>query len=204
MSTQHFGIDISSNNAHPLNWAAIKKHLLSLGSGQPFVIVKITESDNYVNPYEAADVRNARAAGFAVAGYLFDHANVAPGAEQTFFKKSALALPEALDIETADGMTWPQWIAHAKQLEADAPTALVYLNQNEFNNGMPSKPTNLWLAQYNKQPGVVAHPCVVHQYDDVGVIPGCGGHFDMNVWLGTEKQFNAFFELSKPAAPAKA
>jgi lysozyme len=191
----HYGVDVSSNNPHPINWTALAAYLKQVGGEQPFAIVKITQGTGYVNPDAAVDVAAARAAGFAVAGYLMDQGNDAPSAEEQVFQANSMQLPQANDIELPEGLTVAQYIAHSQQLTALNSSALTYLNQSEVAEGFPTQ--NLWLAEYNGAPGTVSHACLVHQYTSSATVVGVTGQLDLNVWLGTEVQFSQYFAASE-------
>jgi hypothetical protein len=199
----HFGVDVSSNNAHPMNYQAIAMYLTAMGDGaSPFVIVKATQGTGYHYSGLAGDVAGFRAVGItAVAAYLMDEGTANVTTEETFFQQQT-TLPQADDIELPNGLTVAEYIAHSQGLVNVNHSVLSYLNQSEVVEGFPQG-EGLWLAEYNREPLVVSHPCWVHQYDDALVIPGTGGVFDANVWLGTEAQFSAFFRLSASPAPIK-
>lgn len=199
----HFGIDISSNNTHPIDYGAVVAYLRELGGGeQPFVIVKATEGTGYINPDFHGDVLGFRNAGAAVGAYLMDHGSSNVATEEGVFKRVAGSLPQFDDDEIPDGMSNSAYAQHCAQLLAQNPVAVDYLNQSEENSGFPEGDGD-WEANYNKQPGVVHSPkALIHQYDDQGVIPGAQGYFDMNAWLGTEDQFAKMF--AETPVPAQA
>jgi hypothetical protein len=193
-----YGVDCSDNNSHPINYQAVVNELRSLGGGAtPFVIVKIAQGTGYENPDAVADIAGFKAAGAVVAGYLMDQGNDSPGAEEALYKRLAGSLPQTDDVELPEGLSSANYIAHAKELVAQDPAALVYLNQSEVAEGFPEG-AGLWLAEYNGAPGTVSHPCVIHQYSQTGSLAGASGEWDMNVWLGTDAQFDSFFALSQP------
>jgi hypothetical protein len=197
----HYGVDVSSNNEHPMAYAAIVAYLSGLGGGAtPFVIVKITQGTGYINPDDAVDVAGFRAAGAVVAGYLMDQGNASVTAEEALFART-VNLPQADDIELPEGLSVAEYIAHSHDLIAVDPAALSYLNQSEVGEGFPEG-SGLWLAEYNDEPGTTSHACTVHQFTMTGTIPGAGGEFDINVWCGSEASFSAFFRIAAPAVVA--
>ncbi len=202
----NYGLDVSDNNPHPINWAAAHTYLKGLGGGsQPFVFVKISQGTTYANEDAAGDIAAAKSAGFAVAGYLMLVGGESFPAQLAFFNAHAPAnFPKAYDIELPATLTTAEYVAEVKALLAEDEVALVYYNQSEVEQaGFPTEPSvGLWLAEYNDAPGSVSFPgTTVHQYTDVGTIPGCGGQFDLNVWLGTSNVFEAYFKLTPPAPP---
>jgi GH25 family lysozyme M1 (1,4-beta-N-acetylmuramidase) len=67
-----FGIDLSANNPHPIDYAAVAGALRQL-STEPFALIKATENDDYVNPYFGTDYFGFRDQGVQVGAYLFWH-----------------------------------------------------------------------------------------------------------------------------------
>lgn len=197
----HFGVDVSSNNPHPLDYAAVVAYLRQLGGGaQPFVVVKVCQGTGYVNPYAQGDVAGFRAAGAAVAGYLMDEGAADVSAEEATYRQVAGVLPQTDDDELPDGLSPAAYADHCRRLVAENPAAADYLNQSEVAGGFPVG-GGLWLAQYNGDPGVTAYPCLIHQYSDAGQIPGVAGDFDLNAWTGSEAQFSAFFSGAPSFVP---
>lgn len=197
----HYGVDVSSNNPHPINWQAVSTYLKELGNGdQPFVFVKINQGTEYVNPYAASDVAAAKAAGFAVGGYLMSEGGEDPSAQQQVYRSVVGSLPEAFDTELPGNDSVAQYIAETEQLLALNPAALDYLNQSEVSEGFPNG-SGLWLADYNNDPNSAAFPNLIHQYQNQGTIIGASGLWDLNVWNGTEAQFNSFFGLTPTPTP---
>lgn len=194
--TMHYGVDVSSNNTHPIDWLAIAAHLRSLGGGQPFAIVKVNEGGYYVNPYLGADAAGARAAGFAVAGYYMAAGSSTPAATVAAWTSYSQGLQPFCDVEQPQGMTTPEYISHVTECLLRLPSP-VYLNQSEVAEGFPQG-EGLWLAEYNNDPGVTSHPAICHQYTDAGTIPGAPGVYDLNVWTGSEAQFRSCFGIPQP------
>jgi GH25 family lysozyme M1 (1,4-beta-N-acetylmuramidase) len=91
------GLDISAyqHRGKPINWRRLK------GDGIKFAAVKLTESNYYSNPYYAADVRAANAAGMAVLSYVFANPADAFGkvtARFAFTRVRAAAVPVRLPL----------------------------------------------------------------------------------------------------------
>lgn len=194
----HYGVDLSSNNSHPLPYAAIAAYLQRLGEGaQPFAIIKASEGDYYTNvTYYAADVAGFKAAGVAVGAYYMAPGNSTPEATVQTFQSFSGGLPPFLDIEQPAGLSTSAYIAHVQQVLALLPSP-VYLNQSEVAEGFPEG-EGLWLADYDGPTGTVPYPSIAHQYTSGGYIPGATGVFDLSVWTGTEAQFQQFFSSTHP------
>src|SRR5215469_3274168 len=100
------GIDVSSFQ-HPggaaINWSS-QNGVAS--AGYKFAFVKVSEGSYYVNPYSAADIAGAQAAGMFVAPYAFAIPNYSGGALQADYMldnadyvPDGHLLPPVLDIE---------------------------------------------------------------------------------------------------------
>lgn len=190
-----FGVDVSSNNPHPIAWAALYAYLQGLGAEAPFAIVKITQGTGYVNPDAHDDIAAARAAGFIVGGYLMDQGNADPATEEAVFRAHSEGVPQFDDDELPEGLSASAYIAHLQSLVAVADVPQ-YLNQSEEDEGYPAG-SGLWEANYNNQPGVTHRAGVlIHQYTSSATVPGAQGEFDLNCWTGSEAQFSAFFGLT--------
>ena len=66
----------------PIDWARVA------ATGYTFAAIKSTEGDYYANPYGAADLASAKAAGLYVTAYHFAIPNVGGGAAQADFALS--------------------------------------------------------------------------------------------------------------------
>jgi GH25 family lysozyme M1 (1,4-beta-N-acetylmuramidase) len=97
------GVDVASYQ-HPhgaaIDWSRVA------AAGYKFAFIKATEGDYYVNPYYAADLAQAKAAGLYATGYHFAVPNVSGGASQAEYAvrngdytADGRTLPLALDIE---------------------------------------------------------------------------------------------------------
>ncbi|WP_248719985.1 GH25 family lysozyme [Convivina intestini] len=64
-------VDISSHNGH----LSVQDFTRMKEQGVKAVIVKLTESTNYQNPYAQEQIQNAQAAGLAVGAYHYSHYN---------------------------------------------------------------------------------------------------------------------------------
>lgn len=198
----HFGVDVSSNNPHPIAWAALYADLHGLGGEQPFAIVKISQGTGYVNPDASGDIAAARAAGFVVGGYLMDQGNADPASEEAVFRANSAGVPQFDDDELPEGLSTSAYIAHLQSLVAVADEPQ-YLNQSEEDEGFPAG-AGIWEANYNNQPGVTHRAGVlIHQYTSSATVPGAQGEFDLNCWTGSEAQFAEFFGLTPPVPPTK-
>lgn len=198
LAAPHYGVDLSTNNEHPINWAALASYLRQLGGGlEPFIVEKVSQGTAYSNPDVALDIAGAKSETMGLSGYLMDQGNADPASEEAFYKRYCAGLPQLDDDELPEGLTVAQYEAHLHGLIAQAPVALQYLNQSEVQEGFPQGP-GLWLAEYNNQPGNTIVPAKMHQFTSSRLIPGCGGAFDVNVWCGTEAEYQELFHQIAP------
>jgi lysozyme len=154
LMTQLRMIDVSANNhstGGPISWRAV------YGAGYRAVMIKATEGLAYVNPWLADDARGARAAGLWVGYYHFAHPADAGAVDQANYALRAIdGLPRnlglALDLEVAEGATWPTLATFARAFHAQARTVVehspLYVD-DDFLANLPGAPfgERLWVAQ---------------------------------------------------------
>lgn len=177
-------IDLSSNNPHPIDWAAVK------ASGVTGVIVKATEGTGYTNPFYAGDIAGARAAGLDVAAYHYaSFGDVA--AEAAYFKSVAGADAKVLDVEMSTDSAWMQ------AFRAALPTVnMLYGSGSTINRTIYPL---TWEASYGQ-----SHPsglCQMWQYTDALAVGGISAPVDGSQWMGSDGQYAAFFGRLAPVAP---
>lgn len=196
----HWGIDISSNDARPIDYQAVVADLEARGGGDKcFCFIKATEATGYANPFFNADAAGFRAAGAAVGAYIFDHGTAIVGAEETYFRSIAGPnMPQADDMEDPQGVYYP---AHTAGLLGQDPAAIVYSAGADALALNGSYGYGLWLADPNGLPGSPSMPCLIQQFSWTGAPAGMSGDVDWNIWLGSEASFSDYFALAPPAAP---
>ncbi|HEX7355251.1 MAG TPA: GH25 family lysozyme [Mycobacteriales bacterium] len=194
-------IDISSFQ-HPsgasIDFAAVK------GAGISGVVVKITEGTDYVNPYAAADVAAAKAAGLSVAGYLFLHPSEDPVAQAEYYLAnggSDLA-GVALDCEDTDGLGWGAVCTAMQQCHdhlalVGAKQVLAYLDESWYAaTGISSWGWQVWLAEPSDSSPT--EPCQLWQYGQ-SAVAGVQGAVDHDRWVGSQAAYDSFFGVAGPA-----
>lgn len=161
----HFGIDVASfqhvePSNLPIDWELARQDLSARGGAdQPFVLIKLSEGDSYVNPFAisgplnplpTSDFDGAKNAGFAIAFYHFVHASVSADAQLALIKRY---LPSGcgifLDLEDLglDGRTKADAFAVAEAMINDPVVLGIYVNDDWFSATPESlKIKNLWLA----------------------------------------------------------
>jgi GH25 family lysozyme M1 (1,4-beta-N-acetylmuramidase) len=196
------GVDVASFQ-HPrgaaINWRRVAQ------AGYKFAFIKATEGDYYANPYYAADLAQAKAAGLYVTGYHFAVPNVSGGASQAryavehgSYAADGRILPLALDIEynpygaECYGLTKARmvsWIsafgAEVRNLTGQSP--IIYSTANWWRtctgNSTAFGADPLWVAGY----GSSSPPMPVGwrnwtfwQYTSGGSVPGISGKVDVS------------------------
>jgi GH25 family lysozyme M1 (1,4-beta-N-acetylmuramidase) len=199
------GVDVADYQ-HPhgaaINWPRVA------AAGYKFAFIKATEGDYYSNPYYAADLAQAKAAGLNVAGYHFAVPNVSGGASQadyavrrSDYTTNGHTLPLALDIEYnpygaecyglshARMVSWiAAFAAEARRLTGQRP--IIYTTADWWHTctggstAFGSDP--LWVAGYGS--GSPPMPAgwanwTFWQFTSQRSVPGITGHVDVSYFL---------------------
>jgi GH25 family lysozyme M1 (1,4-beta-N-acetylmuramidase) len=159
----HF-IDISSHNGSisVANFQKMKNY------GIKGVVVKLTESTNYVNPYAQEQINNATAAGLKVSAYHYAHytTSAIASSEANYFASLAntFKLPKStvmvIDIEEGKMLNTaltPNTTSFVNVLKANGfSNIMYYMNRSYATSGYFSTSTfgakNMWVAQYPYTP----------------------------------------------------
>lgn len=190
-----YGIDIASYQGVSTDWTAVA------GNNITFVSVKLTEGNDYTNPYAASQVDGARSVGIAAGGYHFAR----PGdvsAQVTHFADQLAArgllgpgsLWPMLDMEDpaiGDPDAFVSAFADLLRARTGVAGLLVYANLDWYTHVLSpdrwaSDTVRLWVAQFNGDPGNpdFAHAqLVLHQHSSQGTVPGIGGYVDRDATL---------------------
>jgi len=113
------GIDVSHYQGGNINWAAV------YAAGYRFGNVKSSESNWYTDPYFAANIAGAHAAGLFIGLYHFVRRNVTGVSQFNFLKPKiemllaltgGVMLPVMLDVETADNTSNDVGVARLEEL----------------------------------------------------------------------------------------
>jgi lysozyme len=183
-------IDISHWQADPIDWAKIK------ASGVVGVILKCTESNNYVDKTFRKRYDAALAAGLAVSTYHF----LRPGsmvAQMNYYLnnlKPRQGERVCLDHEDA-GVSLADLESCVTYLETDSRDLQVTIySGNVIKEQLGNKhsdvlaETSLWLAQYSSTPSWPTgtwDSWTLWQYTDKGAVPGINGNIDCNKFNGS-------------------
>lgn len=188
-------IDLSNNNHDPILFATIRQH------GVYGVWHKVTEGENYSDPYWANRSTAARNAGLRVGGYHFARPSRGTADLQAARFCSLLGriqrrdLRPVLDLETTGGLPpdalWLWGHRFCRRVyELKGVHCLVYSGPSFIRAQRWAKSFGQyqWLAEYGPNDGhdhgaTVVPPWKVlaaHQYTSVGKCPGVPGDVDLS------------------------
>lgn len=186
-------VDLSSNNHHPIDYAAVK------AAGVGGAIVKLTEggaATAYVNPYAAVDLDGFRGVGLPVAGYHFLHPATPVAAQLALLEKHLNGVGFVwVDSELDEG-PWPGVATATRAMceaVAGAGLGVGLYSSPSFLWHLPGAPWGfpLWLADYGPPAPPVA--CTLWQYTDAGSVGGIQGAVDLSRYYGTETELGTLF-----------
>ena len=178
-------VDLSSNNTHPIDYAAAK------AGGVTGAFVKATEGTGYTNPFYAQDVAGFAGVGVPVLAYHFASFGD-PVAEAHYFQSVAGARARVLDNGTNTNAAWQQEFLDA--LNLNPSEEVDYGSGSTLPRGVRAL---LWPAAYGRDPGF--GDC--WQYTDVAQVPGIPGNVDASVWKGSAADFYGLFTLNPQPNP---
>jgi hypothetical protein len=176
-------VDLSSNNGHPIDYAAAK------ASGVIAAIIKATDGTGYTNPFYAQDAAGFAAVGVPVLAYHFAEFGDA-AAEAAHFVSVAGARARVLDSETNSDVAWQNSFLAALNLPSN----------EEMDYGSASTlPQSgirafLWPASYGRNYGF--GDC--WQFTETQSVPGIPGNVDASEWIGPQADFDSLFSLASP------
>lgn len=187
-------IDVSSHN----NSISVEEFKLMKSYGVTGVVVKLTESTSYKNPYAKEQIKNAKEAGLLVSVYHYSwfKSEAQAIAEANYFAAMASELGLSKDTLMVNDIEEPGMkyknghtensLAFEKQLNAKGYKnvnhyiGLHWINENRINpNALGME--KVWVAAYPYEP-------VKQQYEEYGAwqwtskmtFPGVRGVFDMS------------------------
>ncbi|QRM56006.1 GH25 family lysozyme [Sinorhizobium sp. BG8] len=200
---QIHGIDVSKWNGD-IDWQTAKK------SGVSFVFIKATEGKDRIDSRFPEYWRGARQAGIAHAPYHFYYFCSTADQQADWFiqnvPKEAIQLPPVLDAEwnpdspTCRTRPSPEVVRAGMKRFMDRLEAyygkrpIIYSTVDFHRDNLVGhfEDYHFWLRS------VADHPANIYserqwafwQYTSTGVVPGIKGDTDINVFAGTEKNWN--------------
>ena len=219
------GVDVADYQ-HPhgaaINWPRVA------AAGYKFAFIKATEGDYYSNPYYAADLAQAKAAGLNVAGYHFAVPNVSGGASQAAYAvrdsdytSNGHTLPLALDIEYNPYGTECYGLSHARMVAWISAFAaevrhltgqrpIIYTTADWWHTctggstAFGSDP--LWVAGYGSaRPPMPAGWAnwTFWQFTSQRSVPGITGHVDVSYFLRSAARLLPTVTPKRPSSPTR-
>ena len=180
-------IDVSSNNhpgGAPIGWDKVAD------AGYRAVMIKATESVNYINPWLHADAHGARAAGLHVGYYWFAHpADSGAEVQALYCLQKIEGLPRdigvACDLEVSEGKTWAELATFARAavdfVAAKQIGSRLYTDSSYLNGmGLRLPASEIWFASWGRRP---RQACWAWQ-EGYGVVPGCPNDTDYGLLFG--------------------
>lgn len=178
------GIDVSKYQG-AINWAAIP------ASGVTYTFVKVGSTKSGIDPYFAANVLGAQAAGIRTGVYIYSYADSVEAA----VNEAALVLqwiedfninfPVAFDVEDKvynkldPGTITAMCNAFCDVIAAAGYHPIVYTGTNFYKKNItPDLRYDIWIAQYNTSCEIPGH--AIWQASCTGRIPGVAGDVDIN------------------------
>lgn len=173
--------------------------------GIDFAFVKITEGDEYKNPYAPQQVKMLRSHNVEVGYYHFftPSALVGDQLHNCATMASALGvtnLPIAIDSETADATGWPNLATHMMDFATGVegwtnwvpnPRSMLYVDI-EFYDALPGFPWGRWVWLADPNPGAPHRPCLVLQGAPRAVSGTDPKVIDPDTFMGSEADWAAF------------
>ncbi len=187
------GIDVSKYQG-AINWAAVAQ------SGIGYTFIKVGSAKSGIDPYFAANVQGAQAAGVRTGVYIYSYATTVEAAAQEaqmvlqWIEPYNINFPIAFDIEdkTQKGLDANTCTAMANTfcniISAAGYTPILYTYTNFYKSHFTSALAyDKWIAQYSDHNDIAGW--AIWQYSSSGAVAGINGRVDMNI---AAKDYTAF------------
>lgn len=206
---------------YPIDWARLRiTHLGTISKKRVqgrvdypvrFIFIKATQGTSITSRYYATDLRAARAHGFPVAPYHFFSPKLNGAAQALHFMRHArlseATLPPMLDVEPTPAeiermggieilfREMREWLTMVERVAGRRP--VLYLPQYFINRYMDQAPDwlrayDVWIARYGEYKPYVR--LLLWQLSPDGRVQGIRGEVDLNVFNGTEPDFQRWLE----------
>ena len=200
------GIDVARFQ-EDINWRAVRR------AGVQFVFMKATEGGDLLDPKFKTNWRGAKRAGVLRGAYHFYYFCTSPEIQARWFvqnvPKSKGALPPVLDMEWNPFSPTCQKRPPAKEVRQlmrrfmdiverhYGQRPVIYSTPRFFReNGLATMSEEFWLRTTAKIPAQ-AYPgqdWMFWQYSSTGIIPGIEKEVDLNVFNGTQADWNRWLK----------
>lgn len=187
------GIDVSKYQG-AINWGAVAQ------SGVSYAFIKVGSTKSGIDPYFAANVQGAQAAGIRTGVYIYSYATSVEAAMQEaalvlqWIEPYNINFPVAFDIEdkTQKGLDANTCTAMANAFAAVISqagyTPILYTYTNFYKSHFTSAlACDKWIAQYSDHNDIAGW--TIWQYSSGGAVAGINGRVDMNI---AAKDYAAF------------
>lgn len=177
------GVDVSMYQG-AIDWNAVKN------AGYSFAFVKIGSGKSGLDPYFAANMAGANAAGLKVGAYVYSYSTTVEGIQQeALFAIAALApftvsFPVVLDLEESahKSLSKEQMgaliTAFCETVKGAGYYPMIYSNKSMLTDQIGTTPYDVWVAQYSDTCDY-ANPAF-WQFTSSGTVPGIAGNVDLN------------------------
>lgn len=198
------GIDVSNHNG-VIDWAKVAQ------ANYQFAYIKASEGKSHRDNAFERNVRQARQAGLLVGAYHFFRKN-RDGVEQAqnmlaAIKGVDLDLPLVVDIEDWDNDRWQdeqtvqrRFRDMVNRLISAGYRVMIYTNGDGYTKYyQPNFPqVDLWLCSF-RSPDLIklSHRPVIQQYSHWGEVPGIKDDVDLNVFMGSEQEWDNWVDNDK-------
>lgn len=195
------GIDVSNHNG-TVDWKAVAQ------ADYQFAYVKASEGKTHRDNAFRRNVQSAREAGLLVGAYHFFRKN-REGADQArnllrAIDGLALDLPLVVDVEDWDNDRWQDDKQVQQRLKAmidalirSGHRVMIYTNGDGYDKYYLPNYANmdLWLCSFRSPDALRnTHRHRIQQYSHWGEVPGVKGDVDLNVFMGTQTEWDTWIE----------
>lgn len=193
------GIDVSSHNGD-IDFYKVKN------DGYSFVIIKASEGVDHLDSLFATNYDRAKANDLKVGAYHFfrkktDGLNQAKNfLEAVGWRK--FDMPLIIDVEdwsnddVNDNITQKHFDAMVDNLRSRGYQVMVYTNGNGYKKYVKDGQVNvnLWLCSFKNPDDIKDIPHQLQQYSHWGKVRGVDGEVDLNVFNGSQKEWDQWIE----------
>lgn len=198
------GVDISSHNGE-VDFEKL------VSTGVRFVIIKATEGGSYRDRKFAQNLARAREQGLKVGAYHFFRKGRAGDSQARHFLSVIggieLDLPPIIDVEdwgndkrVEDATANANLAAMVAEMQSAGVQPMIYTNGDGMKKYYSGRYEHLplWLCSFTAPDsiGAQAHH-VLQQYSHWGNVDGIEGEVDLNVFMGSESEWEQWLEQVK-------
>lgn len=198
------GIDVSNHNG-AIDWEQVVQ------ANYQFAYIKASEGRAHRDNSFRRNVEQARQAGLKVGAYHFFRKNRG-GIEQAQNFLNAISglrldLPLVVDVEdwdndnrTAEAQVRERLVSMVNILLKSGHRVMIYTNGNGFDKYYrPNFPDlDLWLCSFRSPDALrQTHSHRIQQYSHWGEVPGVKDDVDLNVFMGSQREWEKWLESLK-------